>query len=208
MDPYCPICEIEETAYNASWQCPAARDVWSAGCVKFQKSCLGGPNFLQVAEGMLNGCDQLEFSHFVGTARRIWLRRNESIHSGAFIHPNIIVQQTIQTVELFQSVKEGETQPESACPATCFWKNPPLGWFKANWDAGIDHAKGRVGLGAVIRDHYGRLWAAKAMTHGGFLEPKAVETLAASMASQLCIEMGFQQVQLEVRAMHGESWMP
>jgi hypothetical protein len=43
-------------------------DVWSAGCV------LGGPNFLQVAERMLNGCDQLEFAHFMGTARRICLR--------------------------------------------------------------------------------------------------------------------------------------
>jgi hypothetical protein len=62
MDPYCPICEgEEETVYHALWQCPAARDMWSAGCVKFQKSCLGGPKFLQVAEGMLNGCDQLEF---------------------------------------------------------------------------------------------------------------------------------------------------
>jgi hypothetical protein len=49
-----------------------------------------------------------------------------------------------------------------------------------------------VGLGAVIRDHYGRMWVAKAMTYRVFLEPKAAKTWATSMASQLCIEMGFQ----------------
>lgn len=47
MDSCCPVCErADETTYHVLWQCPAARDVWSAGCVKFQKSCLGGPSFL------------------------------------------------------------------------------------------------------------------------------------------------------------------
>ena len=49
-----PICEKEdETVFHVLWQCPAARDVWSVGCTKFQKSCFRGPNFLQVVEGML-----------------------------------------------------------------------------------------------------------------------------------------------------------
>ncbi|XP_059431507.1 uncharacterized protein LOC132165012 [Corylus avellana] len=76
-------------------------------------------------------------------------------------------------------------------------KNPPLGWVKANWDAGVNHQTGRVGLEVVIRDHQGRMWAAKCVTRLGFLEPTATKTLAATMATQLCTEMGFMQVQLE-----------
>jgi hypothetical protein len=102
MDSCCPICEREEeTAYHPLWQCPAARDVWSAGSVKFQKSCHGGPTFLQVAEGMVSSCDQTELAYFVSIARRIWLRRNEKIHGDGFLHPNIIVQQATQAVDLF-----------------------------------------------------------------------------------------------------------
>jgi hypothetical protein len=63
MDSSCPICEKEdETVFHVLWQCPAATDVWSASCTKFQKSCFEGPNFLQVAEGMLSICDKTEFA--------------------------------------------------------------------------------------------------------------------------------------------------
>ena len=54
-----------------------------------------------------------------------------------------------------------------------------------------------MGLGAVIRDHQGRVWATKSITQLGFLNPLAAEFLAAIMAVQLCNEMGIRQVQLE-----------
>ena len=30
------------------------------------------------------------------------------------------------------------------------WKAPLLGWFKVNWDAGMDRKKEHVGLGIII----------------------------------------------------------
>lgn len=144
-------------------------------------------------------CDQTEFAQFAGIARRIWLRRNEMVHGGGFLHPNIIVQQATQAVDSFHLVQDEAVLQKRAndTPTSCNWKNPPLGWVKANWDVGVNHQIGRVGLRVVIRDHQGRMWVAKSVTRLGFLEPTTAETLAASMATQLCTEMGFMQVQLE-----------
>ncbi|XP_059446380.1 uncharacterized protein LOC132177917 [Corylus avellana] len=77
------------------------------------------------------------------------------------------------------------------------WKAPPHGWFKANWDIGVDSKRGQVGLGAVIHDQHGKMWVSKSQTQQGFLDPSAAEAMAALMAVQLCMEMGIQQVQLE-----------
>jgi hypothetical protein len=127
--------------------------VWGAGSAKFQKSSHGGPTFLQVAEEMVSICDQTEFAYFVSIARRIWLRRNETIHGGVFLHPNTLVQQSTQAVDLFNLVGDGTAVQEPACGVSTPspWKNSPVGWFKANWDAGVNHNTGRVGLGVVIR---------------------------------------------------------
>jgi hypothetical protein len=58
--------------------------------------------------------------------------------------------------------------------------------MKINWDAGVDIKNGRVGLGVVIRDHQGRMWASQSRTVRGFLDPKTGELLAALMAVHLC----------------------
>lgn len=191
----CPICMREpETVFHSLWQCPSASDVWSAGCTKFQKSSFEGPDFLQVVEAMFSKCDRLEFFQFVGIARRIWLRRNEVIHGGPFLHPSRIVQQATQAMEVFQALRSGSkiTPPPADHPTINPWMAPPNGWFKANWDAGVNRRKGCVGIGVVIRDHQGKMWASKCQTCPGLLDPPAAEAVASFMAAQLCLEMGIR----------------
>jgi ribonuclease HI len=200
-DPNCPICgRAVETTFHALWQCPAAQDVWSAGGVIFQKSYFDGPAFIQVVDGMMDRCNDLNLALFVGISRRIWLRRNEVIFGGGFFaHPNTIVQQAGQAEENFREVIAGDTHqfPFMEATARITWKAPPTDCLKVNWDAGIDRKKGRVGLGVIIRDHLGRVWASKSQTRRGFLDPTTAETMAALLAIQLCCEMGIQRVQLE-----------
>jgi hypothetical protein len=91
----CPIYGLEEeTVFHILWQCPSAMDVWSEGVRKFHKSAHRGPNFLQVVEDMFSIYDEEEMRLFAGLARRIWLRRNESIHGGLFSSPKEIFFQT------------------------------------------------------------------------------------------------------------------
>jgi hypothetical protein len=74
QDSACPICENDvETVLHALWLCPAARDVWGAGAVIFQKSTFQGPTFLHVLDYMIQRCTHEELLQFASIARRIWL---------------------------------------------------------------------------------------------------------------------------------------
>jgi hypothetical protein len=184
--PLCPICEIEpETVYHILWQCPLAGNVWSAGGFTFQKSHFEGPSFLKVVEGMHARCDSEDFQLFAGISRCAWLRQNAFFHEAVFLHPNSIIEQTRQEIVLLKTLTEGEKKQSTLVgdPPSSSWKAPPQGWYKANWDAGVDKKHGRVGLGVVIRDHLGTLWAVKSQTRHGFLDPSAAEAWVACMAN-------------------------
>jgi hypothetical protein len=56
------------------------RDVWGASDKVFQKSSLQEPDFLSLAEKILQNHGVDVFTTFVGLARKIWLRRNEFVH--------------------------------------------------------------------------------------------------------------------------------
>jgi hypothetical protein len=128
MDPRCPICEQEpETTIHALWTCLAARDVWCVGEKIFQKSCIEGPTFLTLVEGLLQRCSSEEFAQFMSIAWRIWLRRNEVIHGGAFLHPGQMVKQAVQVGEKFQEVLAGRKSqqiPNEGFSETT-WTAPP-----------------------------------------------------------------------------------
>ena len=61
----------------------------------------------------------------------------------------------------------------------------------------IGKEEGRIGLGAVIRDHNGNLLAARSVTKIGIIEPIAAEAMAAILAFQLSSELGVSNVWLE-----------
>jgi ribonuclease HI len=199
-DPICPICEREpETTFHALWQCPSARDVWSAGRKLFQKSRFDGPDFMQVVDSIFSRGDRDEVAQFVSITRRIWLRRNGLVHEGSFLHPNRLVQQAIQAVEQFQTMlaEKKEALPSNSEQQPVHWMAPTPGYLKANWDAGFDRQNGRLGMGVIIRDQQGKMWASKCQTKEGVLDVTTGEALAALMAAELCVEMGITKVQLE-----------
>lgn len=70
------------------------------------------------------------------------------------------------------------------------WKAPPHDCFKASWDASFDRKRGRVGLGVVIHDQHGKMWASKCQTIQGYLDP----TTGEAMAAEQCVEMGIRKV--------------
>ncbi|KAG8642223.1 hypothetical protein MANES_12G067150v8 [Manihot esculenta] len=48
------------------------------------------------------------------------------------------------------------------------WQRPPEGWMKVNVDVSTDPSMSFMGLGAVVRDSYGKFVAAKAWRYPGF----------------------------------------
>jgi hypothetical protein len=74
------------------WDCPSARDVWGGSLKKFQQCMISGCSFGQVVDFLHKNCEEEELSLFVGFARRIWVRLNEFVHNGKFLHPSKLLQ--------------------------------------------------------------------------------------------------------------------
>ena len=101
-DAFCLFYKMEdETAIHILWQCSSARDVWCVGPKKLQKSMDEGRDFLGVVEAVLAKCSPEDIGFFAGAARRLWLRRNEVVHGGAFVHPNTLVHSIQPAMEDF-----------------------------------------------------------------------------------------------------------
>ena len=66
-----------------------------------------------------------------------------------------------------------------------------------NWDAVLGKQNGRMGSGVVVRDHLGRVVAARSVTRQGGFEPAAAEAVAAFLAVQTAHEMSIQKVWFE-----------
>jgi ribonuclease HI/ribosomal protein L37AE/L43A len=200
QDPSCPICgQEDETIAHTLWYCPSAQDVWGGACIIMQKSHFQELEFLRIAEGMERRCTVEEFQNFVVVARRIWLRRNKLIHEGTFSHPNAIIGQATTALKEYhhaQMESKAEEAPRGQAQSGG-WEAPQLGWHKVNWDAALGVHSGKMGLGVVIRDHMGRLVAARSLSRQGGFDPDAAEAIAALVATQIARELGIQRAWFE-----------
>jgi hypothetical protein len=90
-------------------------------------------------------------------AKGLWLRRNEFLHEGIFLHPNKLILSAESYLWDFHQAQAGDNRTRDKVETTSQlrWMAPSPGWFKANWDAAIMKKEGRTGLGVVIRDHQG-----------------------------------------------------
>lgn len=167
--------------------------------MKFQKSSFSETDFMEIAGKMLQKCEVQDFHLFVSIARKIWMRRNDLLHEGVFLHPKEVVTRASMSLQEYTQAQNWvpHTRPSGGAECMINWRPPPLGWLKVNWDAAVDKSNGRIGLGVVIRDHLGQMYASKSQTRHGYLEPVAAEAMAALLASLLCCEMRLQQVMLE-----------
>lgn len=149
-------------------------DVWSSGCPRIQKCSFVGPDFLEVVEGVFDKCTRDEMELFCSIARPIWMRRNEVLHEGSFVHPTSLVQRAVQAVEDYRRAQErnGLVRDTQENQPAMGWKLPDTGWYKANWDAAVGEKFGRTGLGVVIRDSHGVLLSARSGTKRGLSRAK------------------------------------
>jgi hypothetical protein len=187
----------EEMTTHIIWQCSSARDVWCVGPKELQKCTDWGSEFLQVVEGIFAKYSFEVIAQFVGIARMIWLRRNEVVYGGGFLHPKLLVQQSVKAAEDFSLVWG---QKESRTLETLIldrWNAPFVGWMKVNSDASVDKTKGWLGYGVVVQDACGVVLAAQCRTMMGNLDVSLAEAGAMMMATQLCKRMGYNMVHFE-----------
>jgi hypothetical protein len=113
---------------------------------------------------MLWKCDAEEFQLFIVIARRIWLCRNAFLHEASFTHLNVVMSNAQAALQDYQNAQEqvvpSQIEGVEGMEGQGKWTKPPLGWFKANWDAAIAKHTEQVKMGVVIQNHNGDMLAA------------------------------------------------
>jgi hypothetical protein len=168
--------------------------VWGASKRVFQKSSFIVLDFFHVAELLYVKCGDDDFRLFAEIARKIWMRRNAYIYEGTFTHPDGIVRDVERAVNEYEQVNKTEGQQSAkSVSRQVQWTKPEEGWLKVNVDAAVD----KMGFGILLRDHEGKVLAAKCMMKMGVWESTAAEAMAAYHGIALCQERGVPNIILE-----------
>jgi hypothetical protein len=78
------------------------------------------------------------------------------------------------------------------------WTAPEKDWVKVNTDGSFDGSLGRGAGAAVLRDHYGKVLAARASWYGPILDALVAEAVAARDGLELAAQLGLMKVILEI----------
>ncbi|XP_042958180.1 uncharacterized protein LOC122293763 [Carya illinoinensis] len=188
-DSMCPICEREEeSTIHALWGCPAASDVWAENDSPVHKWASSVGDFMKLWK-QLNHYLEEKVGLVAYTLRRIWLRRNTVIFEKKFECPKALTSAAQQN---FAEFREANTDPMSTQSNRIMarWKKPDALASKSNWDAAIDVTNKRVGIGIIIRDSEGEIFACLCLRVNNLLKPVCVEACALRRAMFFCLELG------------------
>jgi ribonuclease HI len=143
--------------------------------------------------------DEDDLQIFVFVARQIWFRRNKFIFDGKFQSPSMVNQIATTQLQGYRKVEEEHRRGRSAVPVPTvpWWKKPPAGSTKLNWDAAIDKQGARMGVGVVARNHNGDVVGAMCMTKPHIVDPTTAEAVGAWQTVEFCRQMGFSEIIIE-----------
>ena len=115
------------------------------------------------------------------------------------MHPSKLIRVAMMSIEEFQSARREDktSNKETPNPSSGQWQAPLTGWYKANWDVGIDKANERMGVGIVVRNSEGLIMGLKSITKSGLLDPTSTEAIGDLITAQFCKELGIQDLIME-----------
>lgn len=195
-DPLCPICQMEvETVGHVLWSCPAARDVWMEGNIRFQKSCSEEDNFSSIILRLRERLTEEDFDLMACLARQIWLRRNKMVFEDKFSHPKLVFKAACDQLEFHKQACQGVQGVSQLTRATgeVTWQPPPRGISKLNWDAAIAADRKLMGIGVIARDYEGRVLATQCLTKPYVRDSGVAEAMALRAAVVLMEQLGITQ---------------
>ncbi|XP_042950057.1 uncharacterized protein LOC122282168 [Carya illinoinensis] len=197
--PLCPVClSEEETVTHALGSYKSAQDVWGVGPRRLQKLQTLESPFSEVVSLVFEAMDEETTYEFAAIACQVWKRRNHLIFEDSFATPESVVKGARQSVANFQEanrVRHGGSLRTNQPAAQ--WSAPPLHTYKANWDATVDRVNCKIGIGVVIRDSQGRIYASLKSPKDSFPNAHLAESLAALRAVTFCKRLSLARVILE-----------
>ncbi|KAL5543171.1 hypothetical protein UlMin_010881 [Ulmus minor] len=193
----CLLCnEADDTSLHALWGCKALNSL-KVMCdpllqFKLPPQC-DLKEFLLSANDALSS-ENLEFLCIL--LWRIWFRRNKWIHEKIWLDDDSCYSWARQHLADFLEAncrKEDSLKKGLAIP----WQAPEVRMVKVNSDAAWCCKQKKFGLGAVIRDHTGKVLASVATLISSSVSVAVAESWALERGTSLAKQLGFSAVILE-----------
>ncbi|CAI0420820.1 unnamed protein product [Linum tenue] len=156
----CPFCNELETQKHYFRECAWSSRIWRASpfAELFETQNVG--NCLEWVVEVMKEANQSTVEGWAMLLWALWKARNAQLFNGAKWPEHEIILKSQSILEEYQMQQQRNYNIPASTEQTK-WRRPPTGWTKVNTDAGM-LAGGGFGLGAVIRDHNGRLIVASA----------------------------------------------
>jgi hypothetical protein len=112
---------------------------------------------------------------------------------GSFSHPTQIVRKAMESIEELKNANARPQVENEDISSHKNWMLPAVGHIKINWDAAVNKAKGKMGIGVIVRDNEGEVLETLQTPRLYIIHP-ATTALGAAVFAR---ELGYQQVELE-----------
>ena len=200
-DGRCVFCGRTERVEHLFLLCPFARAVWSAvkACFPLRLCRKDMINAKQWIFDFLSREKALNSTVLAITCWHIWEARNDVRNNATCLQPERVAVKITAYVDLvmqncfkFQSkpTKQANLQARS-------WTPPPEGMLSMCVDAALFPLLRRMGWGAVLRDHDGKVILSCSESLDGCPSPELAESLAVRRALAVLRDRGFRKCTLE-----------
>ncbi|PON42145.1 Ribonuclease H-like domain containing protein [Trema orientale] len=201
----CLICHNGvESSFHALVRCDAAEAVWEESkfwelFASFRGGCIT-ELFLFLREKLCKS----DFELCCVIFWFIWYNRNQILHGGVTKEPSAILEDaSLRRNEFCASLSSMEVKVlDYEVPRNYKWKPPEAGLLKLNIDAAVVKGYTYVGVGAVVRDHWGPIVAAVATRLVGSFGVFIAECLALREGLQFCLASNLEVNVVETDALN------
>ncbi|KAL2899415.1 hypothetical protein RDABS01_024497 [Bienertia sinuspersici] len=200
----CPICgNQEESIVHTFFSCKYAQEIWSKTEFSSLVSEAPSNSFAERLLWLAGKVKREELTTILTLAWAAWHCRNKEVIEKETPKVDSITRCFVTMVEEYCA--HNERTGKTGCGTGRVvsydrWCSPPNEVVKVNVDAHVS-VDGKVGLGAVIRDHRGKIKVAVVHRIKARSKPEVAEARAALYGIQMARRLGFSKVVLECDAM-------
>ncbi|XP_060960868.1 uncharacterized protein LOC133031399 [Cannabis sativa] len=182
-----------ETSGHAIFRCKSAKVVWQQFQYQNYMPNMGNVRGFDIFSYIAAAYNDMELEQIVCLMWSIWSERNKEIHGTKPKPFAVLCSSSASYLDQFHKAtapkqaaagvtSQGDFSTTPSVPAAArtpqTWRSPPAGLHKLNVDAACDQVAGKLGYGALIRDHIGDVVVGFSRPFHGFFSPKEMEAAA------------------------------
>ena len=197
-DERCETCKLSgETAIHAIWNCPSLGIVWSSMPWKGAMNGISFLSFLDLFQFITTNQPNHETELFAMICWSLWYHRNRKRLSQPTEPLDRLVVRAQELLSEYHSTHSPSLNPPPVVLPRPAWNPPEPGRYKVNFDGAVFENSGEAGIGVIIRNCNGEPMAALCQRIPYPHSVIAVEASAAKAATQLAIDVGIIEVEIE-----------